>query len=215
MLLLLLLSFPVVLTAQKGNTTSPPKDYIFFLHNRFLEENDPEAKHPEYGRAEYKEIIAEFEKDGFIVISEKRSSKTNISLYAAKVIKQLDSLIKLGVKPDHITVIGTSKGGYIAQLVSSALKNPDVNFVFIGAFQKSDLKEMPEINYCGNILTIYESSDSNGVSAIERKQTSKLKIKHFKEVELNTGLKHGFLYKPLKEWMEPCKKWARRNYALN
>ena len=149
------------------------------------------------------------------MISEKRSTKKDIITYAAKVISRIDSLFKIGVKPDHITVIGTSKGGYIAQVVSSTLKNPDVNFVFIGCYQEMDLKEMPDINYCGNILTIYESSDPNGVSAIKRKKTSKLKIKRFKEIELNTGLKHGFLFKPLKEWIEPCKKWARRNYVLS
>lgn len=192
-----------------------PKDYIFFLHNRFLEENALEAKHPEYGKAEYQKIISEFQKDGFVVISEKRSAKTDVNAYAEKVISQIDSLFKIGVKPDHITVIGTSKGGYIAQVVSSNLKNPDLNFVFIGCFQETDLKEMADINYCGNILTIYESSDPNGVSAIKRKKTSKLKIKRFKEIKLNTGLKHGFLFKPLKEWIEPSKKWARRNYVLN
>ena len=37
-------------------------------------------------------------------------------------------------------------------------------------------------------------------------------IKHFKEIELNTGMGHGFLFKPLKEWIEPTIKWANGNY---
>ena len=69
-----------------------------------------------------------------------------------------------------------------------------------------------QINFCGNILTIYDKSDTFGVSAIKRKETSKLKINKFVEVELDTKLKHGFLYKPLKEWIEPSKMWAKRNY---
>jgi hypothetical protein len=122
---------------------------------------------------------------------------------------QIDSLFKRGVVPEHITVIGTSKGGYIAQYVSTYLANPEVNFVFIGAFRESDITDYPDINYCGNILTIYEKSDFYGVSAIKRKETSKLKVTRFEEIELNTGLEHGFLYKPMKEWVEPCIKWAR------
>ncbi|MGV0964661.1 hypothetical protein [Empedobacter falsenii] len=71
---------------------------------------------------------------------------------------------------------------------------------------------MPDINISGNVLTIYEKSDAYGISAIKRKENSTNKINHFKEIELNNGLKHGFLYKALDEWIEPTKKWATRNY---
>lgn len=189
--------------------------YIFFLHNKFVEENDLNTAHPEYGKAEYNEIIDSFKKDNFIVFSEIRAKNTNASDYAEKIVKQIKALLKKGISADKITVIGTSKGGYIAQYVSTYLKNPNVNFVFIGCFRDSDIKEIPEINFCGNILTIYEKSDIYGVSAVRRKETSKLKVNHFKEIELNTNLKHGFLYKALNEWLIPSKKWTNGNYDLN
>ncbi|MCP2025708.1 hypothetical protein L1276_000848 [Flavobacterium sp. HSC-32F16] len=189
--------------------------YIFFFHNKFVEENDLNVAHPEYGKAEYNEIVNSFKKDNFIVFSEKRKTNTNASDYAEKVVKQIKKLLKKGVSPNKITVIGTSKGGYIAQYVSTYLANPNVNFVFIGSFRDVDIEEIPDINFCGNILTIYEKSDIYGVSAVRRKETSKLKINHFKEVELNTNLKHGFLYKASDEWIVPCKKWADENYELN
>lgn len=203
-ILLLLLSFCSLFTFGQ--------DYIFFLHNKFAEEHPLSEAHPEYGKTQYLEVLDAFKQKGFKVISEKRPANTNIGEYAEKVVKQIDSLLKKGTKPNHITVIGTSKGGYIAQLVSTYLKNPDVNFVFIGCYRDTDLKNFPMINFCGNILTIYEKSDVFGVSAIKRKESSKFKVSHFKEIELNTGLKHGFLFKPMKEWMEPCIRWARRNY---
>jgi hypothetical protein len=189
-------------------------EYIFFFHNKFLEENDLYTKHPEYGKAEYNEIIKSFKDDHFVVFSEKRENDTDVHEYAEKITKQINSLIKKGVKPNKITVIGTSKGGYIAQYVSTYLANPNVNFVFIGCFQESDIQEITDINYCGNILTIYEKSDIYGVSAIKRKETSTLKINHFEEIELNTNLKHGFLYKALNDWIVPCKKWAKGDYLL-
>ncbi len=168
--ILLLFSANCFATEQK-KMKEDEQYYIFFLHNKFIEENDLTVKHPEYGRAEYNEILDSFRKSGFIVQSEKRKSNTDVIKYANKIVSQIDSLIKTGVKPNHITVIGTSKGGYIAQYVSTYLKNPDVNFVFIGCFQESDIINKPEINFCGNILTIYEKSDVNGVSALKRKET--------------------------------------------
>lgn len=188
--------------------------YIFFLHNRFLEERELNESHPEYGRAEYNEILAEFKKNGLKVISEKRNGNVNVREYARGIVNQIDNLIKSGVEPRRITIVGTSKGGYIAQYVSTYANNPDLNFVFIASFRNSDLVNIPEINFCGNILTIYEKTDPLGVSAIERKENSTCEIKHFKEIELNTGMRHGFLFKPLKEWIEPTVKWAKGNYEM-
>jgi len=186
--------------------------YIFFLHNRFLEEHQLNEAHPEFGRAEYLEIITEFKKNGFTVISEKRTGNVNPREYASRVVIQIDSLLTTGIDPKKITIVGTSKGGYIAQYVATLANNPNLNFVFIASFRDSDVENIPEINYCGNILTIYEKSDPFGVSAVMRKETSTCDIKHFKEIELNTGMKHGFLFKPLKEWIQPTITWANGNY---
>jgi len=191
------------------------KDYIFFIHNKFLEENSDKTFSDKYNvTVDYNGILQSFKKDGFIVLSEKRIKNTDTKKYAEKIVSQIDSLIKTGVKPNHITIVGTSKGGYIAQYVSTFAKNPNLNFVFIGSFQESDINNYPEINFCGNILTIYEKTDVFGVTAIKRKETSKLKINQFKEIELNTGLKHGFLYIASDEWIKPCKMWAKRKYEM-
>ncbi|MCX6215316.1 alpha/beta hydrolase [Spirosoma sp.] len=201
---LVFLGLPSSLMAQR---------YVFFLHNRFLEEHELSALEPTYGRAEYREIITAFQQAGFEVISEKRPANTNIDQYAHKVSQQIDSLLRKGVQPNHITIIGTSKGGYIAQYVSTLAANPALNFIFIGCFRESDITNMPMINFCGNILTIYERSDSFGVSAIQRKKTSKLPITRFEEIELNTNQKHGFLFHALPEWIKPSIQWAKGQYA--
>ncbi len=191
-----------------------PNRFVFFLHNRFLEEHHLNDTHSEYGRTEYIEILNEFKKNGFTVISEQRKGNVNAREYATRVVQQIDSLTTKGINPKHITVVGTSKGGYIAQYVSTIANNPLLNFVFIASFRDSDIQNIPEINFCGNILTIYEKSDPFGVSAIQRKQNSICEIQHFKEIQLNTGMKHGFLFKPLKQWISPTIQWARGNYNL-
>ena len=188
--------------------------YLFFLHNRFLEDHDLQEAHPEYGKSAYLEIISEFENNGFTVLSEKRAGIVNARDYAILITAQIESLLQKGILPKNITVVGTSKGGYIAQYVSTLANNKDLNFVFIASFRESDLQNIPEINYCGHILTIYEASDPFGVSAIKRKENSTCPIAHFKEIELHTGLGHGFLFNPLKEWMQPTIAWAKGNYNL-
>jgi hypothetical protein len=219
LLLLLITAFFCLLSCRYSNRKQSIKQdqkqevsYIFFLHNRFLEEFELTDEHPDYGRVEYRKIIQAFEKEGFTVLSEIRPKNTDMKIYANKIVHQIDSLFKLGVEPKNITIIGTSKGGYIAQYVSTYLKNPEVNFVFIGCHQNTDIIDYPEINYCGNILTIYEETDPFGVSAAARQQISKLKVSRFKEIELHTGLKHGFLYKRMDEWIVPSIQWAKRVY---
>ena len=66
--------------------------------------------------------------------------------------------------------------------IESVIKT-DLNFVFIASFRNSDIDNIPEINYCGNILTIYEKTDSYGVSALDRKKVSSCDLKHFKEIK--------------------------------
>ena len=187
-------------------------DHLFFLHNRYLESNDLNRPHDVYGKMEYNEIITAFKANGFEVHNEIRPTNTDPKVYAQKIKLEIENLISSGVSPDHITVVGTSKGGYIAQYVSTYLANPEVNFVFIASVMKGDENTFPEINFCGNILNIYDLSDTSFVSGIKRKETSKLKISRYQDIAINTGLSHGFLFKAMKEWIDPTALWAYRKY---
>ncbi|HIB48092.1 MAG TPA: alpha/beta hydrolase [Flavobacteriaceae bacterium] len=209
-LLLALFCLPLLNCKQNNEN-----QFVFFLHNRFLEAHPITAEHPEFGRVHYHEIIAAFEASGLQVISEQRNGNVNARNYAEGMVTQVDSLLKQGVLAKNITVVGTSKGGYIAQYVSTIANNPELNFVFIASFQDADIENIPDINFCGNILNIYERSDSFGVSALARKNSSRCELANFKEIELNTGLGHGFLFKPMKVWIKPTIQWAKGNYTLD
>lgn len=200
-LLLLLLPAGVSLHAQ---------DYIYFLHNKFLEEAGLNGVHPEYGKCEYNAILDSFTKRGFKVMSELRPKNTDGIAYANKISRKIDNLVTAGVPPSHITVIGTSKGGYIAQYVSDIQKNKDLNFVFIGSCGDY-LDDEPDLHYYGNILSIYEKSDE-WKSCGQMKEREGNEITRFKEIELNTGMKHGYLYKALPQWIGPAAKWAKQQY---
>ncbi len=186
--------------------------YLFYLHNKFVELVQLKEDHPEYGKMEYYEIIDAFKQKGFTVISEIRRKDTDGDLYAQKIKWQLDSLLKKGVKPSNITVLGTSKGGYIAWKVSALMKNKQMNFVLIGICSENLFKQYPDAVLYGNVLSIYERSDELGKTCASFRKHAGDNILHYKEIELNTGRKHGFLYKALPEWIGPSVKWGKGQY---
>lgn len=188
--------------------------YLFYLHGKIVEDQGANAVDTinGFGAYQYEDILDAFRKANFTVFSEVRQKNTDPSNYAHKIVNQIDSLMSEGVQPNNITVIGASKGAVISMFISSYLKNKNVNFVFIAGCNNDILEHFPEIQFCGNILSLYEKTDDIGRSCLNFKQSSNQSIPHYKEIELNTGLKHGFLYKPLPQWMEPAIKWANKNY---
>jgi hypothetical protein len=194
------------LTSSAQQAAGPK--YLFFLHNRFIEGHGPLEEHPSYGRAEYQEILTRFRKDGFIVLSEKRPENTDVELYAGKVKAQIDSLLHAGARPENITVAGTSKGGYIAQYVSSLSRNPKLNFVFIGSSFNDDITGVDDITLYGRVLSITEASDTGRVDLSKQARFKRSKLENFQEILLHTNLHHGFLFKALDVWIVPTEKWA-------
>ena len=61
----------------------------------------------------------------------------------------------------------------------------------------------------GRMLAIREESDvpSATCPAYAADGVSRPAL-HVRELVLNTGLAHGFLYRPLPEWVEPVAEWA-------
>ena len=188
--------------------------YLFYLHGKIVEDQGANAVDTVngYGAYQYEDILNAFRKANFIVLSEVRQKNTDPVEYAHKVVSQIDSLIKDGVNANDITVVGASKGAVIAMLISSYLKNKVVNFVFLAGCMNNLLQAFPQIQFCGNILSVYEKSDDIGHSCAEFKTKTSLAIPHYKEIELNTGLKHGFIFKPLQVWVEPAIQWANKHY---
>lgn len=197
----------ILMFAAAVNVTAATPRYLFFLHNAYLEMFGAESAHKEYGKVEYIQVLDYFRKQGFTVMSEIRQRGTDGEAYAAKVAKQVDSLLRNGAMAEDITVVGTSKGGYIAQLVCGRVKNPRVSYVFIGSCNGQ--QGIDGVVYAGRVLSIFERSDDIGRSCAGLQGGEQNRLTEYREIELNTGLKHGFLFKASEEWMEPAAKWAR------
>lgn len=195
--------------------STSPQRYLFYLHGKIVEDQGAHAVDTVYGFGayEYDNILDAFRTANFEVLSELREKDTDPVAYARKISGEVDHLLHNGVQPVHITIVGASKGAIIAMLASSFLKNKDLNFVLIAGCMDGILQQFPGIQFCGNILSIYESSDHMGKSCSEIKSQTSLAMPHYKEIELHTGLGHGFLYKPLAEWVAPAIRWAGNNYS--
>lgn len=193
--------------------TAQQQQYIFFLHNKFLEDHSLTEKHPKYGVAEYKPILDQLKSKNTVVISQKRTANTDPEAYARKVITQIDSLKAKGILSKNISIVGTSQGGYIAQYVSYYAKNPDLKFVIIGASFKDDsLNEDPDFKLYGKILSITEKSDDGHVALSTQKRFQSSQLKAFKEIEVNTRMNHGFLFKALDIWLTPTIEWIQKKF---
>jgi len=193
-LLLLMCGFIGDLKAQK---------HVFYLHGRIVEIQgaNAEEKTNGYGPYRYQDILDSLSSKGLQVHSEVRPASTEIKTYADKICEQIKELIANGVRAQDITVIGASKGAAIAMVCSDLLQNRAIRFVWLAGCCGTVL------NSCsGKILSIYEASDACQSCPLPDRKSNPL-ITMFKEIELHTGLRHGFLYTPRKEWLEPTLNW--------
>lgn len=189
----------------------PAQKYIFYLHGKIVENQGANAVDNTNGFGAYKylDILDSLKQHRFFVLSEVRPKNTDVDQYALKIKIQIDSLIKTGADPKNITVIGASKGAAIAMRVSTLLKNKNINYVFMAGCYGEDAGEK-DLNFYGNVLSIYEKSDqAGGCKGIQSRSTG---LSNYKDLEINTGLRHGFLYRPIPEWLNPAVSWANGNY---
>lgn len=208
LIFLYLLFLPFVINAQN----STQKKYIFFLHNKFLEDHPLNESHPKYGPAAYIAILEKLQSKNVVIIAEKRNPGTDPKMYAKKVILKIDSLYSYGVPYDHISIVGTSQGGYIAQYISYYAKNPNLKFVFIGSSFKNDsMNKDRKFRLYGKVLSINEKTDASFEPLSRQLRFKNSDLKSFKEITLNTGLEHGFLFRVLDEWIIPTKEWINSN----
>jgi hypothetical protein len=177
--------------------------YVIYLHGRIIEDQGPRPTHKQWGVYEYRKILETLASAG-TVISEQRRSGTDMDQFAEHVAGQVRTLITAGVPPEHITVVGFSKGGGIAVRASARLKNDRVSFVFLAACSGND-----DLHVHGRILSIYESSDDVGRSCAQLFAGSKSPGER-KEIRIETGGGHGAFYRPRPEWTAPVLAWIKK-----
>jgi predicted esterase len=200
---LLLLSL-LALRAPAAWAQAAPR-YIIYIHGRIIEEQGRRPTSPDFGIYEYDAILDSLRRPGFIVLSDQRPPRTDSDSFATHVAAQVDSLLRRGVSPQAITVIGFSKGGWIAILASARLQNTAISFVFMGACGPWAFE--PGIHVAGRLLSLYETSDSLGISCAPM-FANRTRGSIIREIALSLGLGHGTFFQPRPAWLGPALAWA-------
>ncbi|MGE0043126.1 MAG: alpha/beta hydrolase [Vicinamibacterales bacterium] len=183
----------------------PAARYVIYLHGRIIEEQGRRPTDARWGVYEYDAILGTLARDGATVVSEQRPSGTGIDAFAAHVADQVRDLLDAGVPPDHVSVVGFSKGGGIAIRTSVLVANPRVNFVFLAACGDGDFSGF-DGRVWGRILSVYESSDDIGRSCRELFERS-TGTGERSEIAIAVGEEHGTFYRPHAEWVGPVLRW--------
>ena len=207
-----ILFYSTILILTIGCQCAFAQIHIYYLHGKINEEQGRNAVSEKFGKFEIDEILKQLNVNNSVIHCEIRSKDTDVKIYATKISREIDSLINSGIPPKNITIVGASKGAIIAMNISSINKH-NINYVFLAG--NNDYQEKNnDWKFHGQILCIYDLSDD-----IAGKNYNYWKEKPnystiFEQLEIKTNLGHGFLYKPLKEWINPTKEWIK-NQSLS
>ena len=207
----LILLFDLPADAQTIRLSLPEKidvsgKWLFYLHGAIVQDQGINAVSKDFGPYKYLDILDTLRSKGFYVISEARPKDTRPEDYAEKISKQIDSLIAAKVSAGNITIVGASSGAAITMQIAMKMKKPEINYVIMGLCWPYSSNDYQNKDFCGNFLSIYESSDPHGSCELVFTGRS---CALFKEIKLNTGKSHGFLYQPYKEWVDPLVEWIK------
>jgi pimeloyl-ACP methyl ester carboxylesterase len=190
-----------------------PTNHLIYLHGRIVQEQQSaRPEHPRFGVYELEEILDAFRARGFVVSGEIRPRAASVSDSAERVVEQVQGLLGSGVSADRITVVGASMGAGIALVASARLQNPGLRFSLLGVCLSEGVRGLlaeEGKQPSGHLLVIREASDDLvGPCPPWRTAPGSPAPSVVREIVIETGLGHGFLYRPLPEWVDPVVAWA-------
>ena len=189
------------------STPDPALRYAIYLHGRIVEDQGRHAVSKELGAYDYDGIVKALARPGVAVIGELREKNADPKVAAEHVVDGVKRLLAAGVPARNITVVGASKGSLIAMLASTALPERDVGYVIMSNCNEWAADNF-ELSLHGRVLSIFEASDEMAGTCGPLFEHSTALAGH-DEIRLDTGLGHGYLYRPLKEWIEPAAAWIQ------
>lgn len=201
----------VLAPAQAAVSTDVPdepdaaKTYLIYLHGRIVENAGPRPLDPRFGVYDYAAVLEALASRGAEVVSAQRPAKTDPNEYAGIVVGQIERLLRGGVPPERIVVVGFSKGGDIAIRTSSFLRRPQVRYVLMAACW--DRPNDPQLRLTGQVLSIRETSDTLAPDSCRPLARHDERPRSFEEITISTGRSHGAFYTPLQEWVGPVLDW--------
>lgn len=190
----------------------PARSYLFYFHGGIVEGSNGRPVSEAYGPYEFGEILKRFARDGFVVISEIRVRGVDVNSYAEEISGMIHGLLAGGVPASRIAVVGASQGGIIAALVSTKVKEPEINYIIISGLFR-DLNTIGDVGLHGRVLAIHDKADTHAFDP-ERYFKQSPALKESRQIITETGRGHGLVYRPLDEWYLPLREWIRAGGGL-
>jgi pimeloyl-ACP methyl ester carboxylesterase len=206
---------PLLLAAAPAFAAGDPAAprHVLYLHGRIVQEQqNPRPYHAEFGYYELEQILAAFKERGFEASGPVRPREATVSQAADEVVSRVRALLLSGTPADRITVVGASMGGGIALTAAARLKAPQVRFCVLGVCLSQNVKRLTAEEGHeprGRVLAIREKSDELTAECPPWPATSPATGPLVaREIVVDTGFHHGFLYRPIPEWLDPVVAWA-------
>ena len=179
--------------------------YVVYSHGLIVEGDDETPVSPEFGRYDFPAIRrALFDGGGFNLIAPHRPKDADYGQYVDTLVSWMRQLLKAGVRPGRITLVGFSRGGQMTASASGRLASEQINTALIAICSNGDFVRDPPLTLGGRLLSLYETSDSVGSCA---GLAARSHLASFKEIAISTGRSHGAFFQPLPVWMGPLREW--------
>jgi hypothetical protein len=213
-------------TAWGGEITkslpeAPTQDasYLIYLHGSGIDRSGVDQS-----KEQFAGITRGLADRGFSVIAEVRPQGAirkvpeDLDAYARKVAAQVESLLQAKVPARNITIVGYSRGGVIALMVSGLVGNADVGYVVLAGCisERGEFKQylpMLHSDYAtklkGRFLSLVDESDPDFSSCTSYFSLAPEKL-HAQESILKTGKGHQLFATPQDVWIQPVAEWASR-----
>ncbi len=195
--------------AGPDNPTARSGQHIVYLHGAIVEDYGTQAVSDRYGPYQFDAIVEALQSSGAIVHAPVRTSGADVSDSADGAVNMIRDLIDEGVKPDDITVIGASKGAYIATLIADRTAFENVNYVLLAGCSAGVVTalQQDEVTFSGRVLAIRDRLDDRLAGSCAELVDTSPRVSDFREIVVDTGLEHGLIFTPHEAWLEPVQAW--------
>ena len=189
------------------STINANDKFLFYSHGFIVEGTNTNPVHPRWGEYDFPAITTHFLSSSYHLLARHRPSGIAPKRYAAKLAAEIQQLLDNGVPPQHIAVMGFSRGGALSILATDIVANSDINLIVLAGCAGL-ISQNPDVALRANVLSIYETSDQVGSCEFVRQRQSVESA--FTEHAISTGKEHGAFYQPYDAWTRIVKAWLKQ-----
>lgn len=122
------------------------------------------------------------------------------------VALRVNQLIRDGISPERINVIGSGPTSTVAAFTSANVANMRVNYVLLGQCDPA-IRQQYHFTMSGRVMGIYDDSDSTSFTCRALWNGSP-RVSERKQLVTSTGLGAGLFDRPHEAWTNPVMAWV-------